>query len=48
MGKELRPKCPVCDSAVIYVKKDGTIVCLRCGARTPNDFAATLPTRRQL
>ena len=29
------PRCPACRSTQIYIRKDGTIVCGRCGTRIP-------------
>jgi DNA-directed RNA polymerase subunit RPC12/RpoP len=26
-----RPKCKKCESGFVYIKKDGSIVCRRCG-----------------
>ena len=31
----VRPVCPKCESKSVRVNQDGTVVCLRCGARTP-------------
>ncbi len=30
-----RPVCPACKSGMVRVIRDGTIVCNRCGVRTP-------------
>ena len=29
-----RPKCEKCDSGFVYIRKEGTLVCRRCGHLT--------------
>ena len=32
-----KPRCPKCDSTQIYILRDGSIVCRRCGAETKKE-----------
>ena len=34
-NKKLDPKCPACESRIVYTLKDGTQVCRKCGHREP-------------
>jgi len=41
--KEKRPVCPRCESGTVYVRKDMSLVCRRCGYDSRRDeYPSTL------